>query len=69
VDVIVMSSHGRSGIGRIIFGSVAESVLRGTRVPIFLVRPSDAPVEPPAGQEEARPAANAPTTTKTEARR
>jgi nucleotide-binding universal stress UspA family protein len=53
-DVIVMSSHGRSGLGRIIFGSVAESVLRGTRVPIFLIRPSDAPVERPAGQ--ARPA-------------
>jgi nucleotide-binding universal stress UspA family protein len=54
VDLIVMSTHGRSGLGRIIFGSVAESVLRGTRVPIFLIRPSDAPVERPAGQ--ARPA-------------
>ena len=31
-------THGRSGLGRIIFGSVAESVLRGTRVPILLVR-------------------------------
>jgi nucleotide-binding universal stress UspA family protein len=56
VDVIVMSTHGRSGLGRIIFGSVAESVLRGTRVPILLVRPSGAPVELPAGQGEARPA-------------
>jgi nucleotide-binding universal stress UspA family protein len=56
VDVIVMSTHGRSGLGRIIFGSVAESVLRGTRVPIFLVRPSGAPVEPPLGQGDARPA-------------
>ena len=56
VDLIVMSTHGRSGLGRIIFGSVAESVLRGTRVPIFLVRPSGAPVEPPVGQGEARPA-------------
>jgi nucleotide-binding universal stress UspA family protein len=56
VDVIVMSTHGRSGLGRIIFGSVAESVLRGTRVPIFVIRPSGAPVEPLAGQAEARPA-------------
>lgn len=67
VDVIVMSSHGRSGIGRIVFGSVAESVLRGTRVPIFLVRPSGAPVELPAGQDDARPAGKTPPTTKTEA--
>jgi len=56
VDLIVMSTHGRSGLGRIIFGSVAESVLRGTRVPILLIRPSGAPVEPLAGQGEARPA-------------
>ena len=56
VDLIVMSTHGRSGLGRIIFGSVAESVLRGTRVPILLVRPSGAPVETPAGQGEVRPA-------------
>jgi nucleotide-binding universal stress UspA family protein len=56
VDLIVMSTHGRSGFGRIIFGSVAESVLRGTRVPILLIRSSGAPVEPLAGQGEARPA-------------
>jgi nucleotide-binding universal stress UspA family protein len=29
VDLIVISSHGRSGIGRWVFGSVAERVLRG----------------------------------------
>ena len=28
-DVIVMSTHGRSGIGRWVFGSVADQVLRG----------------------------------------
>jgi nucleotide-binding universal stress UspA family protein len=69
VDVIVMSTHGRSGLGRIIFGSVAESVLRGTRVPIFLVRPAGAPVEAPAGQGEARPAENTQPTSRTEALR
>lgn len=36
-DVIVMSTHGRSGLGRLLLGSVAESVLRGTRTPILLV--------------------------------
>jgi nucleotide-binding universal stress UspA family protein len=56
VDLIVMTTHGRSGLGRLVFGSVAESVLRGTRVPILLVRPNDAPVEPPVGQGEAGPA-------------
>jgi nucleotide-binding universal stress UspA family protein len=31
-----------------VLGSVAESVLRGTRIPIFLRRPSGAPVDLPA---------------------
>lgn len=47
-DLIVMTTHGRSGLGRLILGSVAESVLRGTRVPILLIRASEAPVERPA---------------------
>ena len=53
-DLIVMTTHGRSGVGRLVFGSVAESVLRGTTVPILLLRPSGAPLEPPAGQDEVR---------------
>ena len=44
-DLIVMSSHGRSGLGRLVFGSVAETVLRGTTTPILLIRPNGAPVE------------------------
>ncbi len=48
VDLIVMSTHGRSGFGRLVWGSVAESILRGTAVPILLLRPSEAPVELPA---------------------
>ena len=47
-DLIVMSTHGRSGVRRLLCGSVAESVLRGTATPIFLRRPSEAPVVPPA---------------------
>ena len=66
VDLIVMSTHGRSGLGRIIFGSVAESVLRGTRAPILLIRPSGAPVEALAGQGDARPAEKTHPTTRTE---
>jgi nucleotide-binding universal stress UspA family protein len=37
VDLIVMSTAGRSGLRRFLLGSVAESVLRGTRTPILLV--------------------------------
>jgi nucleotide-binding universal stress UspA family protein len=48
-DLIMMSTHGRTGIGRLIVGSVAESVLRGTRTPIFLVRVEGTPVETPVG--------------------
>lgn len=46
-DLIVMTTHGRSGVGRLVYGSVAESVLRGTTIPIFLHRSSGAPVELP----------------------
>jgi nucleotide-binding universal stress UspA family protein len=42
VDLIAMSTHGRSGVGRWVFGSVAGRVLRGTTKPILLVRPSGA---------------------------
>jgi nucleotide-binding universal stress UspA family protein len=53
-DLIVMTTHGRSGLGRLILGSVAEAVLRGTSTPILLLRSDGAPVEPPFGAAEAR---------------
>lgn len=46
-DLIVMSSHGRSGVARLVLGSVAESVLRATAVPILLIRPAGAPLDTP----------------------
>lgn len=55
VDLIVMSTHGRSGLGRLVLGSVAETVLRATTIPILLLRPQEAPLVP-AGIGEARPA-------------
>ncbi len=54
-DLIVMTSHGRSGISRLVFGSVAEAVLRGSRVPILLIRPTGAPVAPPADAGDHKP--------------
>jgi nucleotide-binding universal stress UspA family protein len=50
VDLIVMTSHGRTGLGRLILGSVAESVLRGTTTPILLLRSVGAAVLPPDGK-------------------
>ena len=46
-DLIVMSSHGRSGVARLVLGSVAESVLRATAVPILLIRADGAPLDTP----------------------
>ena len=37
VDLIVMSTHGRSGLNRFLYGSVAEAVLRGTQLPLLLI--------------------------------
>jgi nucleotide-binding universal stress UspA family protein len=44
-DLIVMSSHGRSGVARLVMGSVTERVLRGTSVPILVIRPDGAPID------------------------
>jgi len=37
VDIVVMSTHGRSGVSRWFLGSVVERVLRGSTAPVFLV--------------------------------
>ena len=41
VDTIVMSTHGRGGISRWVFGSVADKVLRQSPVPVVLIRARD----------------------------
>lgn len=38
IDLIVMATHGRSGLQRWVYGSVANKVLRGADLPILLVR-------------------------------
>jgi nucleotide-binding universal stress UspA family protein len=37
-DIIAMTTHGRSGLGRILFGSVAEAVLRQAEIPVLMIR-------------------------------
>lgn len=39
VDIIVMGTHGRKGIDRILFGSVAEKVVKNADMPVLTVRP------------------------------
>ncbi len=38
IDLIIMATHGRSGIGRWVMGSVADRVLRSARIPVLMVR-------------------------------
>ena len=38
MDLIAMSTHGRSGIGRWLLGSVAEKVVRHSEIPVLLLR-------------------------------
>jgi nucleotide-binding universal stress UspA family protein len=41
VDLIIMSTHGRSGVSRLMLGSVAERIIRQSDIPILLNHPSD----------------------------
>ncbi len=53
-DLIAMTTHGRSGLGRLLFGSVAEAVLRQAEVPVFLMRQTQAQVAARAAWEAIR---------------
>jgi len=38
IDLVIMATHGRSGITRLFWGSIAEKVLRSVNVPVLLVK-------------------------------
>ncbi|QCJ46609.1 MULTISPECIES: universal stress protein [Haloprofundus] len=38
VDLVVMATHGRSGLGRYLLGSTTEKIVRRSPVPVFTVR-------------------------------
>lgn len=40
-DVVVLGTHGRRGVGRLLLGSDAEQILRAAPVPVLLVRGQD----------------------------
>jgi nucleotide-binding universal stress UspA family protein len=39
VDLIALATHGRGGLKRLLVGSVADKVLRGATIPVFVYRP------------------------------
>ncbi|MBF8267239.1 MAG: universal stress protein [Dehalococcoidia bacterium] len=41
MDLIAMSTHGRSGLGRWVYGSVADKVLQSSPIPLLLLRPRE----------------------------
>jgi universal stress protein A len=41
IDLIIMATHGRSGISHILMGSVAEKVVQHSSVPVLIVKPDD----------------------------
>jgi nucleotide-binding universal stress UspA family protein len=38
IDLVVIGSHGRKGLDRLLIGSVADKVVRGSKVPVLIVR-------------------------------
>ncbi len=41
VDIIAMTTHGRSGMARVLLGSVADSVVRNSRLPVLVINPPE----------------------------
>lgn len=39
IDLIIMGTHGRMGVDRIVFGSVAEKVVKTSKIPVVTIRP------------------------------
>ena len=39
MDMVIMGTHGRKGLDRVIFGSVAERVIKGAHIPVLVINP------------------------------
>ena len=57
IDLIVMSSHGRTGLSRLFMGSVAEHVLRHSQCPVVIIKGSVSTQPSPATTEANSPVA------------
>ena len=49
VDLIVISTHGRSGISRLSLGSVTDALIRHTTIPVLVVKPQSSYLDPQVG--------------------
>jgi nucleotide-binding universal stress UspA family protein len=49
--LVVLATHGRGGLGRLMLGSVADKVARAANVPVLLVRVTEPPMRPPRAIE------------------
>jgi nucleotide-binding universal stress UspA family protein len=47
IDLVIIGTHGRTGLGRVLLGSQAEAILRHSTVPVYTIGPN---VGPPATQ-------------------
>ena len=47
-DLIALATHGRGGLERVLLGSVADKVIRGTTASVLVVRPTPSPAAVPA---------------------
>ncbi|WP_162567079.1 MULTISPECIES: universal stress protein [unclassified Variovorax] len=50
-DLIVVGTHGRRGVGRLVMGSSAEHILRSASVPVLLVRAPESADKPQASAD------------------
>lgn len=55
-DLIVIGTHGRRGVGRVLMGSDAEQILRSAPVPVLLVRAAGVEAEDEAEREAGKSA-------------
>ncbi len=53
IDLIVMSSHGRTGLSRLLMGSVAENVLRYAKCPVLILKQPEVGRDSQATEEAA----------------
>ena len=54
IDLIVISSHGRRGIARLSLGSVTDSLIRETTIPVLVVKPKASYLNPEASKQFSR---------------
>jgi nucleotide-binding universal stress UspA family protein len=51
IDLIVISTHNRRGLARLSVGSVTDSLIRGTAIPVLVVKPKASYLKPEATKE------------------